>query len=169
MRTPVEVREGRAADAPALARLYLAARAAAMPGLHEPHNEQDVAGWLAATLMARHRVRLAEIGGVPLGYIGFGQDARHGPMVFHLYLDPAWRRRGIGTRLLAEAAEALGPRLSLFCFARNTAARRFYEAQGFRLAGCGDGTGNEEREPDVFYVRDAAPAPTTTTREQAHE
>lgn len=152
----VAVRTGEGADAPALARLYLAARAAALPGLREAYTEAEVGEWLAATLMARHAVRVAEADGRPVGYIGFGRDAARGPMVLHLYCDPAWRRRGIGRRLLAEAEAALGPRLALFCIARNAGARAFYESQGFRVAAASDGAGTEEGEPDVLYVRDAA-------------
>ncbi|HEY4251037.1 MAG TPA: GNAT family N-acetyltransferase [Roseomonas sp.] len=140
-----------------LAHLYLAARAAVLPGLRQPWTEAEVAHWLAATLMARHAVRVAATAAGPVGYIGHGLDPRHGPMVFHLYLDPAWRRRGLGTRLLEEALAVHGGRLALFCIARNTAARRFYEHHGFRVAGGSDGAETEEREPDVLYVRDAGP------------
>ncbi len=157
------IRAGVAADAPALARIHHAARAAALPGLREAHDEVGVAHWLATTMMARHTVRVATAGGVPVGYVGFGSDAVHGPMVLHLYLDPAWHRRGIGSHLLAEASAALGPRLSLFCIARNTGARAFYERHGFRAAAASDGAGTEEGEPDVLYVRDAAPSDTDTT------
>jgi RimJ/RimL family protein N-acetyltransferase len=154
-----------AADAPSLARLHHAARAAAMPGLREAHGIDDVARWIATVLMVRHAVRVAEDGGRPVGYIGYGQDDQHGPMVLHLYLDPAWLRRGIGSRLLAEAMAALGPRLSLFCIARNAGARAFYEAHGFRAAATSDGAGTEEGEPDILFVRDAVAS--VITRKQA--
>jgi GNAT superfamily N-acetyltransferase len=156
----IAIRDAVEGDAPAVARLNRRSRAAAMPWLREVHAEADVALWIAATLIGRHRLRLAEEDGVPLGYVGFGVDPRHGPMVFHLYLDPARRRQGIGTRLLEEAAAALGPGLHLFCFARNTAARRFYEARGFRPVATGDGTENEEREPEVLYRLDTPPPST---------
>jgi RimJ/RimL family protein N-acetyltransferase len=165
MMASIAIRDGVEEDAPALARLHLRSRAAAMPWLREVHGEAGIARWIAGTLMGRRRVRVAEAVGVPVGYVGFGQDPRHGPMVMHLYLDPGWRGQGIGTRLLEEAAAELGPRLSLFCFARNAAARRFYEARGFRPVATGDGTDNEEREPDVLYLRE--PLRPTTTREPA--
>ncbi|WP_211187321.1 GNAT family N-acetyltransferase [Neoroseomonas marina] len=142
------------ADAPALARIFLAARAAALPGLREVHSAEEVAAWLASALMARQRVRMATVAGVPVGYVGFGLDAARGPMVFHLYIAPGWWRRGIGTRLLTEAEAALGPRLSLFCIKRNTAARAFYERHGFRVAATSDGAGTEEGEPDILFARD---------------
>jgi RimJ/RimL family protein N-acetyltransferase len=155
---PVALRDAMAEDAPALARLHRAARSAALPGLREVHSEAAVAHWLATTLMARHAVRVAAAADRPIGYAGHGRDPRHGPMLFHLYLEPAWQRQGIGSRLLGEALAAHGGRLSLFCIARNGAARRFYERHGFRAAGCSDGAGTEEGEPDILYVRDAGPS-----------
>jgi RimJ/RimL family protein N-acetyltransferase len=151
------LRDGAEADAPDLARLHLASRAAAMPWLRERWSAAEVAAWMATTLLRRHRVRIATSGGVPAGYVGFGQDPTHGPMILHLYLDPAWQGQGLGTRLLAAASAELGPRQALFCFARNLAARRFYEARGFRPVAARDGTDNEEGEPDILYARDAVP------------
>lgn len=162
MTAAVAIRAAAAVDAPSLARIHAAARAAALPGLREAHDERSVAAWLATHLMARHAVRIAAVADRPVGYVGFGRDAVHGPMVMHLYLDPRWQRRGIGSRLLAEAASALGPRLSLFCIARNTGARAFYERHGFRAAATSDGAATEEGEPDILYVRDAGPDGTTT-------
>lgn len=163
MTAGVAIRPAAAADAPALARIHATARAAALPGLREAHTEPQVAAWLATHLMAHHTVRVAISAGRAVGYIGFGHDPVHGPVVMHLYLDPAWRRRGIGSRLLAEAQAALGPRLSLFCIARNTGARAFYEHHGFRVAATGDGAGTEEGEPDILYARDDGTPDTDTT------
>jgi RimJ/RimL family protein N-acetyltransferase len=157
------LRNAAAADAPALARIFLAARAAALPGLVEAHDEAAVAAWLAGHLMARHRVRVAAVEGTPVGYAGFGHDPAQGPLLFHLYLAPAWRRRGIGSTLLAEALAAHGGRLSLRCLARNHAARAFYERHGFRATGFGDGAQTEEAEPDLLYRREPAPLTTQST------
>ncbi len=154
----VALRDARPEDAPALARIHHAARAAALPGLVEAHTEHEVATWLAGHLMRRHRVRVAEADARAVGYLGSGLDPTHGPMVFHLYLDPAWRRRGIGSLLLAEALAAHPLRLSLYCLARNAPARAFYEGHGFRAAAFSDGAGSEEGEPDVLYVRQAIAA-----------
>jgi 2-methylcitrate synthase len=148
------IRPARTEDAAALAAIYRDARQAALPGLVERHDDAGVAGWLATTLMRRHRVLLAESGGIPVGYIGFGRDATRGPMVLHLYLAPERRGQGIGARLLAEAMAELGPRLSLFCIARNHAALRFYRRQGFHVIAGSDGAGTEEGEPDLLLRRE---------------
>ncbi|MBU8537635.1 GNAT family N-acetyltransferase [Falsiroseomonas tokyonensis] len=153
----VALRDAVAGDAAALACIYLSARQAALPGLVERFDTTQVAGWLAGHLMARHAVRLAEAEGLPVGYVGHGVDPQHGPMVFHLYIHPDWRRRGLGRLLLAEALSAHAGRLSLFCIARNAAARRFYETQGFRIIGRSDGAETEEGEPDLLYAISPTP------------
>ena len=56
--------------------------------------------------------------------------------------------------LLAEAAP-LGV-LRLWTFQRNAGARRFYERNRFIAVEFGDGSGNEEGEPDVRYERSLA-------------
>lgn len=155
MGAAIRLRAAGASDAPDLARLHHAARAAAMPGLHEAHAVDEVAEWMATELMGRHVVRVAVHAAQPVGYIGYGRDDRHGPIVLHLYLDPGWQRRGIGSRLLGDAIAALGPRISLFCIARNAGARCFYQAHGFRIAATTDGAGTEEGEPAILYVRDS--------------
>lgn len=73
----------------------------------------------------------------------------------HLYVRPDWQRRSVGLALLNKAKSLSPTRLALWTFQRNTNARAFYEAQQFRIAGCTDGE-NEEHEPDVRYVWDAA-------------
>lgn len=139
------------ADAKALACLNRRARAAAMPWLREVRSEAEVAAWIAGTLITRHEVWLAALPD-PVGYIAFHASAGQGLTVLDLYIDPAWQRAGIGGELLALATRR-GEAVSLRCFARNRAARAFYERQGFRAVAFGDGTGNEEGEPDVLYER----------------
>jgi ribosomal protein S18 acetylase RimI-like enzyme len=41
--------------------------------------------------------------------------------------------------------------MRLYAFQRNTRARGFYERRGFVAVEFGDGSGNEEGEPDVLY------------------
>lgn len=82
--------------------------------------------------------------------------------VEQLYLAPGATGAGLGTRLLAHALAALaahGCPVRLWCFAQNHGARRFYERAGFAPVRWGDGSGNEEGQPDVLYERFAAPGP----------
>lgn len=64
----------------------------------------------------------------------FEEDIDRGS-VSNIYVDPQYRDRGIGSRLLAAAETILRDRgaevISLEVMAENTAARRFYERSGY--------------------------------------
>jgi GNAT superfamily N-acetyltransferase len=140
-----------AADADATATLYLASRRAMLPNLRDPHTEAETRAWMRDIAFARYSVRLVEVDGEIVGFA-----ARDGAWLMQLYVKPGWTGRGIGSKLLelilAEAATAT-PILRLHTFARNAGALRFYERHGFVAVAFGDGTGNEEGEPDVRYER----------------
>ena len=73
------------------------------------------------------------------------------PLIEQLYLHPAWVRPGIGTHLLDLARRELPPPVRLYTFQSNRDACAFYEHHGFVAIAFGDGSGNEERCPDVLY------------------
>lgn len=66
----------------------------------------------------------------------------------HLYVEPARHGEGIGRRLVA-IAQAEQDELQLWTFQANLRARRFYAAAGFIEEQLTDGSGNEEKQPDV--------------------
>ncbi len=74
--------------------------------------------------------------------------AREGEMIHALYLRPRARGRGFGKALL-DHAKAGSPRLMLWSFQANAAARRFYAREGFSEVEETDGAGNDEKLPDV--------------------
>ena len=78
-----------------------------------------------------------------IGFIAFGEG-----WVNHLYVLPEFHRLGIGGRLLEKARQEW-PHLKLWTFERNHIALQFYEKQGFWVVKRTDGTGNEEKEPDL--------------------
>ena len=151
----VRIRRPRAGDiateADATATMYLAARRAMLPDLRDPHTEAETRAWMRNTVFTRYSVRLAEADGQIVGFA-----ARDGAWLMQLYMKPGWTGRGIGTNLLhevlADAAFAT-PVLRLYTFARNAGARRFYERHGFVAVAFGDGSTNQEGEPDVRYER----------------
>ncbi|TDH62974.1 N-acetyltransferase [Dankookia rubra] len=145
----VTLRPGQAADAAALARVFLAARGSAQPRFAEPHGEAAVAAWLEGVLLARHRVTVAAAGGMAIGYLGLDAAAAE---ILHLYVSPPWQRQGVGASLLRQARAAMPSGLGLIVFESNHAARAFYERHGFRAGAFRPGTANEEGMPDVRYV-----------------
>ena len=140
-----------AADADATATMYIASRRAMLAGLKEPHTEAETRVWMRDVVFTRHSVRLADMDGEIIGFA-----ARDGAWLMNLYIKPGWTGRKVGSQLLeAVLIEAAGatPMLRLHTFARNEGARRFYEKHGFVAVAFGDGSGNEEGEPDVRYER----------------
>ncbi len=90
---------------------------------------------------------MADEDGAPLGFV-----ILHGGVIEHLYVQPEHQRRGVGAALLARARAVSPGGLALWCFVRNRPARAFYAREGFIEAEETDGSGNEEREPDVRLV-----------------
>lgn len=113
-----------------------------MPRIHT--RAQDLAH--AGTLIDRGWVTVAD---GTSGVVGF--VARSGPTVHALYVRDGARGRGLG-RLLLGTAQAEADRLELWTFEANTGAHRFYERNGFTLAGRTDGAANDEGLPDRRYV-----------------
>jgi putative acetyltransferase len=81
-----------------------------------------------------------------IGFIAFREGH-----IEQFYVFPEHQSRGMGTDLLA-IAKQISRELSLWTFQRNQAARGFYESRGFVAVEHTDGSGNEEREPDVRYL-----------------
>ncbi len=81
-----------------------------------------------------------------IGFIAF----RDG-WIDQLYVRPHRQGYGVGGALLAIAKAANPAGLRLWTFARNEHARRFYMKHGFIAIDETDGSGNDEREPDILY------------------
>lgn len=120
------IREGSAADTTALARL-------------DAECFDDFWRWTEPDLiafLAHERLALAETaGGTLIGYT-MTTVSRGAATLTRLATTPAYRRRGIGRALLAEAAQwardADASTLSLCTQASNRASRALYEAAGLR-------------------------------------
>lgn len=138
-------------DAAAVAALIRRSREEAMPWLPDLHTPEEDRAFFAGELVHGRAwgVRSAgELVGVVLVGVVLVRDG----FVSQLYVAPGWQGRGIGTSLLGQARAAAVAPLQLWVFARNTAARRFYARHGFAVAERTDGSGNEEREPDLRLV-----------------
>ena len=127
--------------------LLRASRIASSPAIPLPvHSEQEDRQWFATEVLPKLEVWVAEADGAPVGVMVLGPG-----WVNHLYVLREWTGRAIGTRLL-ELAKARQPEaLELWTFQSNRGAQRFYERHGFVPVEETDGSGNEERAPDVRY------------------
>jgi GNAT superfamily N-acetyltransferase len=135
------------ADAPVLTAIHLAARVSAdIPNLHD---EADVTAF-HHRLIAAAQVRVAVLDGVPVAYASVKDG-----WLEQLWVLPAYHRRGIGRALLAWA-RTLGE-LHLYVFTHNRRARAFYAAHGAVRVAETDGSGNEERLPDLTLRFPALP------------
>jgi ribosomal protein S18 acetylase RimI-like enzyme len=143
----VVLRPARPGDAAAIAGVWLRSFDAALPTVRRAHSDDEVRGWIREILLPGHEVWVAEADGAVVGMLALSQG-----WVDQLYLDPNWRGRGIGERLVELARQRQPSGLQLWTFQVNEAAQRFYERQGFVAVEWTEGAANEEGEPDVRYV-----------------
>jgi GNAT superfamily N-acetyltransferase len=133
-------------DADAIADVYLASRKASMPYLPELHSDEETRAWIRDVILTRNEVWVAAAGDRVDGFL-----ALNGEVLEHIYVAPRLQGSGLGSALLAKAKQLRPNGFRLWVFQRNMQARGFYEARGMRVVQFSDGSGNEEREPDVLY------------------
>ena len=143
-------------DARHAARVFLRSRRFATPTIPEVHDLDDVTGWIGGRIAA-DEVWVADVGGVVVAEMILGDTPSAGESaglrwLDHLYLDPAWMGRGLGDGLFAVACERSPGGVQLWTHEVNSGAQRFYERHGLEGVERTDGSGNEERMPDIRYV-----------------
>jgi GNAT superfamily N-acetyltransferase len=142
----VSVRRGGAEDAPALAALYTAARMAAVPQMPPAmHTAEEDVGFFSRRMTDEEVTAwVAEADGELLGFALCTPTFLDG-----LYVRPDLKGQGIGS-LLLDVVEATHPEgYELWVFESNTGARRLYERRGLVEVERTDGSGNEEKAPDI--------------------
>jgi ribosomal protein S18 acetylase RimI-like enzyme len=142
----VAVRVATAADAEAVTAVYLASRAAALPWVPTLHSDEETRWWVEHVVLTEHRTWVAIDGDAVVGLAAVSPGHLE-----QLYLAPDRRRQGIGSLLFRQVQQASPEGFTFVVFARNAPARAFYERSGCRVIAAGDGSDNEEREPDVTY------------------
>jgi GNAT superfamily N-acetyltransferase len=173
---PALVRRAVTADADAAGAVFLACWHRSYADLLSPQvrarydEASAVALWRRVLAAAPNGVLVADVTGHGVrGVVRFGadpDDTRHGH-VFSLYVHPDAQGLGLGGTLLHAASRELRVAghgmATLWVFARNDAARRFYAAQGWTP---NTGTRVEEAygEPEVRLRRNLAEADGTCRR-----
>ena len=144
MPTDLTVRAAEPSESASLAAVYGRSRAAAAmpPGLHSPEEDR---GWFAARLAdGEHEAWVAEREDRILGYALATET-----WLDHLFVEPERQATGVGGALL-DAVKGLRPGgFCLWVFESNVPARTFYARRGLVELERTDGSGNEERAPDV--------------------
>ena len=146
----VELRPATVGDADAVADVYLRSRKELVACAPLAHSDDSVRGWVRDRLIPAGRTTVAVVDDQIVGLIAIASTS-DASWIEQLYLHPAWIGRGIGTGLLELARTRLPPPIRLYTFQANQRARRFYERRGFKAVRFGDGSGNEEKCPDVLY------------------
>ncbi|GLW47961.1 histone acetyltransferase [Streptomyces sp. NBRC 14336] len=144
----ITLRRATAEDALAVADVWLRSFDAALPTVVRPHSDDEVRDYFREFVVPRQETWVADTGDGTL----VGVMVLHGELLSQLYLAPDWRGRGLGDRFVRLAKERSPRGLNLWTFQVNKPAHRFYERHGFVAVERTDGSGNEEREPDVRYV-----------------
>jgi len=128
-----------------LAMVLRASRVASSPAIPLPvHSEKEDRDWFATEVLPHKEVWVAEADGSAVGVMVLGPG-----WVNHLYVLAPWTGRGIGARMLDLAKARQPDGLELWAFQSNLGALRFYRRHGFVPVEETDGSGNEERAPDV--------------------
>jgi GNAT superfamily N-acetyltransferase len=142
----VSVRRAVAEDGPVIAGLYTAARVHAVPQMPPAmHTAQEDVGYYSRRITdAEVTTWVAEADGEVVGFALCTPTFLDG-----LYVRPGLTGQGIGS-LLLDVVEATHPDgYELWVFQSNTGARRLYESRGLVEVERTDGSGNEERAPDI--------------------
>jgi len=132
-----------------LVHLIRVARRGPLQFLIDLHDADEDARFFESRLLPENEVWVAELEDRPVGLIAF-----HDGWVKWLFVDPAFQRRGIGSRLLAIAKES-SPSLQLWVFEANHPTIDLYLRQGFTVAERTDGADNVARLPDLRMVWEA--------------
>jgi GNAT superfamily N-acetyltransferase len=142
----ITIRPATSADAASVADVYLASFHATYD-FPLAHTDDEVRGWIGDVIGSGGTWVALD----PLGAI-VGMMAIEPGVLDQLYVRPDRLGEGIGRRMLDVAQDRSPDGLTLHTFQVNSRARRFYERNGFVADWFGDGSGNEEGQPDVRYV-----------------
>lgn len=142
---PVTLRPATLADTSAMADVHVAAREANLAGMPPMvHTREATQDWIARRVEGGSEAWVAERGEVILGYLVLTDD-----WLDDLFLRPGSYGQGVGAAML-DLTKTLRPAgFMLWVFESNAGARRFYRRHGLVELERTDGSGNEEKAPDI--------------------
>jgi GNAT superfamily N-acetyltransferase len=117
----------------------------------EPYTTGEHTAYIAG-LSIGCTITVAESNGQLAGFLSYTHKPGEAMgEISHLFVHPDHQRKGVGARLLDHAIETYGPPLHLWVFEANARARALYESRGFIMTDRTDGSGNDEKLPDMRY------------------
>lgn len=137
-------------DADGVADVYIGSRRRHMAFAPPAHSDDEIRSWIRHVLIPRGGVLVIEHEGRIVAMMAVSSD-EEGSWIDQLYVHPEELSQGFGAMLIAEAKKTLARPVQLYTFQDNHRSRRFYERHGFVAIEFRDGSGNEERCPDVRY------------------
>jgi ribosomal protein S18 acetylase RimI-like enzyme len=140
------IRRARPEDAVAIAETYSASFETLLTFLPDLHTSDERRHFVTEVVPLDHEIWVAEDEGRVVGFAAIGEST-----LGHIYVHPDFHRQGLGTALLDKTKQLRPAGFTLWTFPANEGACRFYERHGLRPIEYGDGSGNEERVPDVRY------------------
>lgn len=146
----INFRRAAAQDAQAVSDVYLLSFKTFITFVKPVHTDENVRQWIAEYLIPNTDVTVAEMDGQIVGLMALKKIEGIG-WIDQLYLHPQVTGQGLGGQMVDLAKRTLGSPIRLYTFQPNSGARRFYEHHGFKAIEFGDGSGNEEKCPDVLY------------------
>ena len=139
------IRRAEPEDAEAVADVF-AASLESLTFLPPIHTLEEHRRFISEIVPRDHEIWVADEDGRVVGLAAIGEKT-----LGHVYVHPDAHGRGIGTALLEKTKELRPGGFTLWTFLQNERACRFYERRGLQAIQFTDGSGTEEKLPDVQY------------------
>jgi len=152
MNGTITIRPAQSSDWDKIAQVFSASlrSMAFLPRLYSEEEEH----WFITNIIAREcTVTVAELDGSIIGFLALEEHKVWNLKIRLLHIGPDHFGQGVGSALIGDVMDRVSGPIHLWCFQANDGARRFYERHDFRAAEFTDGRQNEEKLPDIRYVR----------------